>query len=361
MIITQEPFERVALFNLYEMYDFSKVKIAFPLTAEWILKQIDDSLIFTYYFGRFSIGKAYRSFFDKKDTNPSTTFFISKSGKIIYFDFRTEERLNCFTFVQKMFPGMTFKEALEKVASDFGLIDKTTNIVPQKIIEDAAEIDKSVKKDTLIQIEKDEWNQRNLAYWRLFEITAEELIQEDIYPVKRLFLNHIEIHNPGNYERYAYIEEFDGKVGVKIYSPRDPHMKWLSSIPLDVPFGLNSLCYRSDRIIVTKSQKDRLVLQKLFYDVIALQNESEGAMNKYVRDLLYRRYLRKLMIFDNDEVGVENCKKYNAKGFDYFNVPKKEYLQHKIKDPSDYVRQYGIDALEDLFIQKGIIPDFKIK
>jgi len=336
-------------------FDFSKVKVPIIITKDFILKNLDDSYIFTYYFGSFKLGRAYNSFFDKGDQKPSTMFYLASNGRITYLDFRTGEKLDCFSFVQKLF-GYTFKEALERIAADFGLIDSNTIKVSKKVLEEASKLDKEEKGQCLIQFEPDIWTRENLKFWRRGEITEEELVKERVYPIKKLYLNHQEIFNSLGIDRYAYPEEYgDKQMGVKVYSPEDKQMKWLSSLPLQIPFGLNDLPYADNKIIIQKSKKDKLISQKFFTDVIATQNESEAALSDEVQTMIHRRYSHAIIIWDNDPTGVENCTKFNIKGFDYFNIPKIEYTKYGIKDCFDYVSHYGLEALEILFRGKGLI------
>lgn len=334
-------------------FDFSKIQIPLKITKEWILKHVDDYTILYYYYGPFKLNKAYCSFFDKGDSNPSTVFYMGNTGRIIYYDFRSGEKLDCFGFVQKLH-GCSFKETLEQIADDFGLIDKSTCKVLPKVIIEAQNEEKQAKKETLIQFEPESWNSKNLEFWRKYEITQNELVRHNVYPVKKLFLNHLEIYG-NNTNQYAYPLNFEGGRGVKIYSPNNPKMKWLSSIPIDQPFGINDLCYEDDKVIITKSKKDLIILRKFFKDVVATQNESEASLSEEVQNKLRRRYSQRIIIWDNDDVGVENCKKFNNKGFKYFNIPRAEYEHYRIKDCSDYVEAYGLMALESLLKTKNLL------
>ena len=299
------------------------------------------------------------------DNNPSVTFFIGDSGRIIYYDFRDGKGLDCFAYVQKAF-NISFDKALHLIAKDFGLVSKSTILSAVKIdraLQEGMNFDRESKKDSLIQFTHKPWSKETLAFWRLFEINEDELKTEKVYPVDRLFLNKQEISNPTGTPRYAKVENYTPDLndptrtvnGVKIYSPYDKNMKWLSSIPIHIPFGFDTLDYESNVIFITKSFKDMIVLKKLFTSVIATQNESEAALSQHTIDLLDPMFDKKIIVFDNDETGVTNSKKFNEKGFGYFNIPNSERLRYGIKDPSDYVRFYGLPALQDLFMEKNLL------
>lgn len=346
------------------VYDFSKIQPAIVLTSDWILSRITDAQIFFHYHGRFRLNVSCKSTL-RVDNHPSVTFFVGHNGKIVYYDFKEGKGLDCFAYVQRVF-NLDFNRALQRIASDFGLISSKTVENARRIeyaLKEGANIDRECRKETLIQYTAKKWDKESLDFWRLYEITQEELETEQIFPIDRLFLNKQEIFNPTNTPRYAKLENYTldssepdvTRDAVKIYSPYDPNMKWLSSIPIHIPFGLDTLNYESNVVFITKSFKDMIVLKKLFDSVIATQNESEAALSDMTVDMMDRMFDKKIIVFDNDETGVTNCKKFNDRGFGYFNIPKEYLLKYGVKDPSDYVKYYGINALADLFKEKNLL------
>lgn len=329
------------------MLDFSKI-YSEPISRQFVLARLQESDIFYNYFGNFKIGDIYSSFF-RKDSHPSTGFYINKSGKLIYNDLKTGEKLDCFAFVAKAY-NISYGDAIKKVCRDFGLI-ASDNVIYKP--NPNFKLDVEVKAKTIIQFVPDKWNVDNLSFWKQYDITKQELDRELVFPVSRLYINKKRIF--GSELRYAYLENFNNEEFVKIYSPYDKRMKWVTNIPLRVPFGMNQLPYKSDTVIITKSKKDLIVCKKLFTDVIATQNESESSLPKDIQDILLSNYKNRIIFWDNDQTGVNNCTLLNEKGFGYFNIPKEEYEKFKIKDASDYVSYYGIDALAELFKEKNIL------
>lgn len=338
------------------MIDFSKIDTPVKLTKEWVLSRLDEAQIFRYYFGHFELGKVYHSKF-RKDSNPSTGFYINKTGNLIYNDLSNGEKLNCFTFVCRLH-GLSFLDALKKIAFDFGLLNGEARPNAQKILEETLDFDKEYKKNTLIQFIPGTWTTTRLKYWNDYSIDISDLKRSKVYPVDKLFINKREIYNLDEL-CFAYIVEevVRGKVVktyVKIYSPFSERMKWISNIPITIPFGLSELKYGTEHLVVGKAQKDRLILLKLFESVLGTQNESESALpDDLVRHLKFHFPVRTI-IWDADDTGVENCKKFNSKGFGYFNTPK-DLLHEDIKDVADYVKTYGLHALEKLLKSKQIL------
>lgn len=338
--------------------DFSKIEAPINLTTGYILSKLDEVQIFYYYFGRFELGKNYPSRF-RKDRKGSTGFYVSKkTGKIIYNDLKTGEKHDCFSFVSKLY-GLPFKETLKKIASDFGLLNNNPSAEASKIITESIDFDREYKANTLIQFVPGEWTSTRIKYWSDYQIDISDLKREDVYPVDRLFINKKEIRNLDEL-CFAYIVYEKDPITkkqnlyIKIYSPYNESMKWLSNIPLTVPFGLHNLKYGTDHIGIGKAQKDRMILLKLIESVIGTQNESEAALTNVVVQHVCFNFPRRTIIWDSDETGVENCKKFNDKGFGYFNTPK-DLLEQDIKDVSDYVKAFGLKALEKLLKSKDII------
>jgi len=338
------------------MIDFNQVEVATTINSEFILSKLDDIQIFYFYFGKFELGKVYPSKF-RRDTHYSTGFYINKNGKLIYNDLTTGEKLDSIGFVGKLF-GLNFKNACIRVASDFGLIKTKAMPMAQKILDSTIEFDKEIKKNTVIQFIPSSWQSSHIKYWNQYEISVSELKREEVYPVKKLFINKSQIYNLDDL-CFAYVvrEKTESKENIytKIYQPyRTGQGKWISNIPLTVPFGLNTLKYGTDKVIVCKAQKDRIVLLKLFESVIGTQNESTSALQDDLVKHLCFHFPERVIIWDNDETGVKNCIEFNSKGFGYFNIPK-EFLEKGIKDASDYVKEFGIDKLKQLLINKNIL------
>ncbi len=327
--------------------DFSRVSVY--VDEQFVLSRLSESTIFSNYFGNFEMRKIYNSPF-RRDKDPSTGFYMSRSGNIIFNDIKTGEKLNCFRFVGKLYGLKHYNEAVTKVAQDFGLID---GWAPKYDKTKVFTVEEDIRKETLIQFQPAPWHKIYLDYWKQGDIMEEDIPKDKLFPVKKLWLNKKEIETKEI--RFAYLVEDGHKTYTKIYSPNSTTMKWLSNIPLSIPFGMEELKGESDTIIIGKSFKDRLVLKKLFIDVIATQNESEAALTEAVQDQLRARYNSRIIIWDNDKTGVENCTKFNDKGFGYFNIPKDYYTNFGIKDPFDFVSYYGIEELKKLFIEKGLL------
>lgn len=339
------------------MYDFTKVAAPIKITTEYILSRIDQTVIWIYYYGHFKLHTAYHSKF-RRDSKPSTIFYINQKGNITLKDFASSERLDCFTFIMKLY-NCSFKDALNRVAIDFGLTSKIS-VVPKEVFKQAEILDTSAKAETKIQFIPDKWTDKNSLFWQFGEISKEELEKEDdIFVVKTLYVNEREIYNPLGYTRYAYLINYlhDGemKQGVKIYSPEDPKMKWLSSVPLSAVGWLDKLPFKDDKVFVVKSRKDAQILKKFFTDIVYVQNESEAAFPEEIRQYLLSKYKRVIVLFGADPQAVNVCKTITEGRMEYFNTLKEDYEKYAAEDPFDTVKLFGIDYFEKQLKVKNLL------
>lgn len=89
---------------------------------------------------------------------------------------------------------------------------------------------------------------------------------------------------------------------------------------------------------ITSSRKDRMVLYEIGYTSICANNETQIITSD--------KYKARYTFMDNDAAGVASAGKYNLPAL---FVPK----EPDVKDPSDYAKKYGLEALKQ-FINASI-------
>jgi hypothetical protein len=332
------------------MFNFNKVHAPQKINREFILSKVTDAQIFGYYHGPFKMGQVYTSKL-RPDRNPSCGFYISKAGKLIYNDLAKKgENYDCFAFVGKMY-GISFADTIKKIASDFGLATGIKSPEVHKVMKQLADFDKSFKKQTRIHFRPAKWTDENLAYWKDYHITKKELEENGIFAIKDLFINDYGISNKDNENRYALTLDYKGEMLTKIYAPGSSGLRWITNIPLEIPFGMDSLT-NSAFSFGAKAQKDRLVLRKFIKSVYATQNESEGAMSsKTIRTLMFN-YQENYLGWDPDEKGLAEMAAMEPKGFTSLHMPQDLFEQEGIKDYADLAKVKGLKGVEE-FLKKN--------
>jgi len=326
-----------------------------PITynTEILLNLIDEISIYKYYLGVVDITKKVKNPF-RKDTHPSFFLFYSdKSFRLVWKDFGTNETGNCITLVAKLFH-ISYFEAINKIAMDFGLTKGENKISRVAINESNLFKDQFKSKNLLIQIERKPFTNEELEYWATYTINKKELLENNIFSIQSVWLNKKKLYLP-NELRFAYY--FDQLDKWKIYTPFNKEFKWFGNVSTKTVEGLEKLDITKP-VIIQKSRKDAIVMRKIYPNVVNTQNEADTSITPEV-DLLLQQCPERYVFWDADQSGVNACKKLNVKGYKYFNVPKKYYVQHGCKDISDLVQNYGFEKAQDIVLnemsKKGLI------
>lgn len=316
-----------------------------------ILDKVSDYEIYRYYIGHdFVLGRTFCSPF-RKETDPSFSIIVSKSGRLHHLDYGDpSKRGDCVDFVTQLYTGMTYNRALKMIARDFGMRD-----APQGNRE-KVNIEVAERKETLIQVVARKFDTADLKYWSDYHITKGELEENDIYAVKKLYVNRERIMFPPTEMVFGYLEEEIGKW--KIYRPLgDKKHKWLSNVPHNYISGLHRIKPGCDSAVITKAKKDEVLLAKFIPYIASVQSESEISISKENIDLITQRCGEVYLNFDSDDVGVQACKYYNQFGFKWVNCPKGFYTPEgkMIKDFADLAKYQGLEFVINYFKQRGII------
>ena len=322
------------------------------VTSEYVLDQIDDLLIYRYYLGAFQLGKPFKSPF-RNDSTPSFSITLNNTWlKLMWKDFGTGEAGDCFKLVSKL-KKISYPEAIQQVACDFGLI-KGSCIVTKKQISEAREFKDKFTKEYLIQVDIRPYTKQELAYWNQYGINKEDLKEYDIYSIGSMWVNKKKVPD-ATYLRFGYY--FPESDRWKIYSPETPNFKWFGNVSNRELEG--HIKFQGARpIIITKSRKDRIILSKLYPYVLSAQNESEAAIPVDF-DTLLNKFPAKYCWFDSDEPGKAANKKLNYRGYKWINIPNNLYTEYRLKDPGDVIKFFGIQSGQKILIdemkKKGII------
>lgn len=315
-----------------------KGKIRIKKTLETILEKVSEYEIYRYYLGHdFKLGVNTNSPF-RRDSTPSFNIFVSRRGQVKHTDYG-DDRYNgtAINFVMQLF-SLNYQEAVEKIWEDFMEDNRPQFIVPPIKPQDRKKI----------QVVSKKYTSEELEYWDQYGIFQQELIDNKVYSVGKLYIDKIYIPNPNREMRFAYIYSPYGK----IYTPyaKDKAYKFITNTPNDYISGWDKV--GSGTVIITKSKKDEIVLRKCFPNVLSVQAENTKAIGEKDLHDLKTRFKRIIINFDSDEVGIENCKYYNQFGFEYVNVPK-EYAP--IKDFADLCKEYGLDKVKEVLYDKKIL------
>jgi len=326
------------------------------LTPETLFQRITQYDIFRFYMPNkdWKINQVTRSPFHE-DKDPS--FLIgNRGGNLTFIDFaNTAWKGDCFTFVKLLYGLSSMNDVLMMIDKDFGLglVNQSTNTsVYKQIKAEYKQPEELGKRYANVQVITRPFLKEELTYWSEYHQDIQDLRDNDIFSIKRVYLN----------KQIFSIKETDLRFGYyynghwKIYRPHCcKKEKWVpNNVPIHTMEGLSNI-KDSKYAFINKSKKDYMVVKKLLESTCAVQNEGIACFTEENVKYLKENSKRQILSFDSDITGVTNSQQITKIfGFDYCNVPR-EYLIHGIKDWADLAKKYGMERVEQIFKQKGLL------
>jgi hypothetical protein len=316
------------------------------VSKEYILSRISEKDIFEYYL---KINIKYSTLISspfRKDNNPS--FGLRVIGDtIIAKDFSTNDSYDCFSLVQKLY-NCTFKESLKIIYTDFnlGTILRYKRQKAEVSYDDTIKAKEGFKSQILI--EKQEFTQYDLEYWKQYSINLDILKKFQVYSCKTVV---IDTYIFKKYNRLNPIFAYDFGNCFKIYSPLDKNRKnkWRFSGTSDILEGYNVISsiipaavYPS--LVIAKSLKDVMCLYMCGIPAISLISESTQ-LKPEIYNVLSKKFNKIVSLYDNDSAGIKGANTlYEQYGIEALFIPK----ESNCKDFADYVKEYGLDKAKEL-------------
>jgi len=326
-----------------------KGKLKKNLSMDSVLSRCSDLEIFTHFMPNkgWTLNEATLSPFRVEKT-PS--FVIgNKMGYISYIDWGAMEfKGDCFNFVKQLHNLPNLDSVLRLIDTQLNLgISNGSEIRSEPIIK--IQQPEVHKRNTLIQVITRKFSKEELAYWNQYFQSEDDLRKDNVYSIKKAFLNKKQLSLADL--RFGYY--YDG--WWKIYSPNeDKRKKWLSNVPLTVLDGKENIkdCKTA---IITKAKKDKMILRKIYNCVCSTQNESMACFSKENVDYIKANSEKQYILFDSDLPGKQASLQVTKK-FDmgYCNVPN-NYLDENIKDFAGWASKYGLKVVEEYLKEKQLI------
>ena len=275
------------------------------LTLETLFTLVSEYNLWCYYTGlHIKFQKKINSPL-RKDDNPSSGFFVSRTNSILLKDFGTGKAYSLFTFLRIRY-GWTFYEALQHINSDFNLgynypsLALTNN---KPVLH--KNVDLSEGKSVKIKVKRGPWNKEELQYWADYHITKRALDKFNVRPLQCYWI--VKGFNLYQFCRspkeLLFVFSF-GNAIYKIYRPFGSKKldKWFSNSPIDILMGYDELFWVGDTLIITKGMKELCILDELGYPTVALQGEGCYPPESLMK-VLSRRFRDVYILLDNDKAG----------------------------------------------------------
>lgn len=283
------------------------------------------------------------SVFNAKDKVPSMfIYFDVTNDKYKYKDFSSGYQGDHISLVCNMF-NLTVKSAIPKIMADYSayLADNNVTSVVEYQYHD---------KFKVVDYEIRHWTNLDQAYWGAYKIGSKLLEHYNVSPLEFYVMEKTELDGSINSIKinkkyiYGYFRS-DGSL-YKIYMPKNLDKKFIKVE--NYTQGADQLRHWAglDHLMITSSLKDLMAFRKLGipgYQVIAPDSENSMLSKEYV-DKLRLSFKKIVVLFDNDEPGINAAKKYKERyGLDYIILDME-------KDLSDSVKAHGIIKVKEKLI-----------
>jgi hypothetical protein len=331
------------------------------LTKQDILQKFNELEIFQKYINEpINVGGKPILSPIRKESNPSFGFFWGEGNEICFNDFKLGKG-DFIQFLRLKF-GLTYFEALSKVACDFDMQDDFICKIFDKTDIKDSKVSNITKNELLAKYtgyklgkNKREWKEHDTLYWRQFGISLKTL---KFFNVEAISFIHIgDSIYPADKYAYCFKELKDNVETYKIYQPYNEKFKWINNHDNSVWQGWTQLPASGNNLVITKSLKDVMCLYELGFTAVSLQSENLFP-KRHVFKQLEDRFKFIEILYDNDYDSETNWGKLfgdklaTELGLSPSYIPDK----YQSKDPSDLVAKYGKVKAEEIISKETLLP-----
>ena len=278
------------------------------------------------------------SVFNNEKT-PSMHIYIDKSSnKYKFKDFSSGYGGDGISLVQYLFGLPNRYEASYMINKDFEAYSSKESI----IISEFVNHDRYKVSDYTIR----HWNNLDQAYWMNYQINSKMLNTYNVSPLEYYTMSKENLDGSEssftvikNY-LYGYFKE-DGTL-YKVYQPKNLKKKFIKVH--DYTQGIEQLSYDKKYLIITSSLKDLMGFNILnIGNIESIAPDSENSMiNENIIATLKTKYKKIIVLFDNDDPGLNAAQRYKDRyDIDFITLPME-------KDLSDSIKIHGIQKTKEM-------------
>jgi hypothetical protein len=274
-----------------------------------------------------------KSLFNPDERTPSMCIYMDvKTGDYRFKDFSTGKYGNGIQLVKELYKTSDYSAFSQLI------IDKYNEFV---LLNDGNIENKSFTKQSKFKVTNyhiRDWSKEDELFWTKFNIGSKLLNYYNVKPLssytisKQTEFGDINLDIAGS-NLYGYFKNDQSLY--KIYQPKNLDKKFLKVS--DYIQGSEQL-EKHKYLVITSSLKDIMSIKSLNLkiDIIAPDSENSLIDSKLMKQYI-KSYKKVIIIFDNDDAGIESMRKYKEK---YKEV--EISLLPMSKDISDSIKNYGV-------------------
>ena len=154
------------------------------ITKDFILSKINQESIMQYYTKADVNSKKLFLSPLRSDNHITCSIYKSKSGILYMHDFATNDNLDCWNVVMRMY-NCNYYDALKIIAKDFGLVEDNGVVKVRPVIIDSIKETETSK----IRVQVKKYSKQELNWWKQFGINIKLLKKYHVYSLQHVFLN----------------------------------------------------------------------------------------------------------------------------------------------------------------------------
>jgi hypothetical protein len=296
----------LSFLSINRMYSLKKRK---PLSYEELLEFYKEEAIYLFYLGdSFCINRFIKSPFpDREDSTPSFKLRY-KNNVLLWHDFGDVKSAkypkSIVGFVMRYFEISNYMEAMNRIMDDMKDFSCNSNIF--KELENIREKSNKISKKG-ITVRK-EFKEHELDFWKSLGVSKEILEEYFVKAVVECFIEGRLWRRSSKYDpMFAYIlsKEIDD-YSFQVYRPlaEDKINKFRDHNTDGYLFGLDQLPKKGEKLIITKSCKDVLVLRSRGYWAICPFSEASYVHLLAILPSLFERFTNIFIMYDPDPAGI---------------------------------------------------------
>ena len=323
------------------------------ITKDFILSKVNQESIMQYYTGTDVNSKKLFLSPLRVDNHVTCSIYKSKSGILYLHDFATNEHIDCWNLVMRLY-NVNYFDALRIIAQDFNLIigDFAKTSSP-KIVQSLKETESSE-----IQVQIKDFSEEELNWWKEFGISKRTLKKYHVYSIYHVFLNgELKFTSSSKCPIFGYYfgKDKNHKDKWKIYFPTRDSFRFLNNINKKILQGYKQLPKTGDLLVCTKSMKDVMAMYEFGIPAVATNSETLFINDKQLEEFK-KRFKHILVLYDNDRPGKYNMSKIRREHFElnYYFLP-----NTLGKDFTDTIKLVGKEKMKELVNQ--FMSNYKFK
>jgi len=267
-----------------------------------------------------------KSLFNPKERTPSMCIYTNGSNTYKYKDFSTGKGGSAIDLVKEL-TQLSFHKACQLIIENYNDF-----VLHNNGGYDIEKFQRASKYKVTSHIVR-KWSTQDQYFWTQFNIGSKLLEAHNVKPLESYCMtkDDNELCIKGLY-LYGYFKE-DGTL-YKIYQPKTLDKKFIKVT--NYTQGMHQ-CTGEKHLMITSSLKDIMSIKSLKLSIDIIAPDSENTMIKQdMMEELRNKYDKIIVMFDNDEAGIEAMKKYKEK-YPFIEIT----VLPMSKDASDSIKDYG--------------------